>query len=218
MSDRYRHTTLLPGLLILIMGLTLAGCALYPAVQVAGGAMTGYDAVHLADDYLPRNSVEGGELTCTSDRMMERRLRERLAMDGQRTVSGHVINGEAYLVGRFTSRSQADRAVKVASTVEGLRIVHCKFYPMGPAREAQSDHLLLKELAGRLGKARRLDNADLRVEVVRSHAILIGRAGTWAQKTEAVAIASEVGGISDVVDYIVVSGQPASGKAKVAAN
>jgi osmotically-inducible protein OsmY len=198
--------------LVLATGLAigLGGCAVYPAVQVAGGAMTGYDAVILADEYIPRGSVQGGQLQCDTDRMLERRLRERLVMGGSSSVSAHVIGGHAYLVGQLDSRDQADRAVSTARSLEGLKLVTCKFYPRVTPSEAKSDAALLRTVSAKLAATRRLENADLRVEVIRGNAILIGSTADHSQKTAALAIAGEVWGIRDVVDYIAVApAQPA---------
>jgi osmotically-inducible protein OsmY len=193
--------------LAVLLSALLCGCALYPAVQVAGGAMTGYDAVVTADKYLPRDNVEGGSLCIVRDAQMERRLRERLALNGLH-LSAHVIDAKAYLVGQVQSRNQADYAIRTAATVEGIRTITCKFYPLPPAgqaaRDAARDEILVKELSERFGKTKRLEGTDLRVEVVRSHAILIGRARDYSQKTAALAIAEEVNGLADVVDYISV--------------
>ncbi|MEZ7195719.1 BON domain-containing protein [Pseudodesulfovibrio karagichevae] len=190
-----------------ILSALLAGCALYPAVQVAGGAMTGYDAMVTADKYLPRDNVEGGSLCIIRDAQMERRLRERLELNDIR-LSAHVIDAKAYLVGHVKSRNQADYAIRTAATVEGIKTITCKFYPLPPARQAARDaardELLVKELSDRFGETKRLDGSDLRVEVIRSHAILIGRAKDYSQKTAALAIAEEVNGLADVVDYISV--------------
>ena len=186
----------------------LAGCAIYPVVQVAGGAMTGYDAAVLADDYLPRNNVEGGSLCVVQDNQLQRRLRERLSLNGV-ALSAHVIDGNAYLVGQVHGRKQADYAVKTAATVQGIKTITCKFYPASTARDsardAARDELLIRELTDRIGQTKRLQGCDLRVLVVRTNAILIGRANDFGQKTAAVAIASEIGGISNVTDYIRVT-------------
>ncbi len=199
--------------------LFLAGCALYPAVQVAGGAMTGYDAVFIADDYIPRNHVNGGERSLDNDLMLERRLRERLRMNGL-PVSAHVINANAYLVGQFSDRMLADSAINTARTVQGIRTITCKFYPATNVHQAGVDAQLLKILATRLAETRRLENVDLRVEVIRSNAILIGETANYEQKTAAVAIAFEVGGIRDVVDYIIVmpQGTPKAESEEIAMN
>lgn len=182
----------------------LCGCAAYPVVQVAGGAMTGYDAVVLADDYIPRHSVSGGSLCANQDGMLQRRLRERLKMNGLNAVSAHVIDSNAYLVGQMTDRRQADSAVRIAKTVTGLRTITIKFFPFSTAERSQDDLRLLNELSARLAQTDRLKRADLRVEVIQGSAILIGRADDYTQKTEAVAIAHEVGGVQEVVDYICV--------------
>lgn len=194
---------------IALISLALSGCAMYPAVQMAGGAMTGYDAVVIADDYIPRDHIEGGGRTHDADKMLQRRLRERLKLNNL-PVSAHVIECNAYLVGQFPSRAQADAAVDTALSVQGIKTITCKFFPATNAREAGNDAMLLKKVSMRLGETKRLKNADLRVEVIRSNAILIGETSDYSQKTAAVAIASEVGGIKDVVDYITVNPQPTS--------
>lgn len=185
---------------------SLTGCALYPVVQVAGGAMTGYDAVVIADDYIPRGHIEGGGRCLDNDKMLERRLRERLKIEGS-IVSAHVFDANAYLVGQLPNRAQVDSTISTAKSVQGLKTITCKFYPPTTAREANADTELLKILALRLSETKRLESADLRVEVIQSNAILIGETSNYDQKTAAVAIASEVGGIKAVVDYITVAPQ-----------
>jgi len=189
----------------LLLSSLFAGCAVYPAVQVASGAMTGYDAVVLADGYIPKNSVPGGQLVCDSDRMLERRLRERLVMGGVPQVSAHVIGGHAYIVGQLDSRVQADRAVSTARSVEGLKLVTCKFFPPSTPAEARNDAALLYTVTRKLADTKRLESADLRVEVIGGTAILIGATGDHSQKTAALALAGEVWGVRDVVDYIAVN-------------
>lgn len=195
-----------------LLSALLAGCALYPAVQVAGGAMTGYDAAKLADEYLPRDNVEGGSVNVVPDAQMQRRLRERLELNDIH-LSAHVIDARAYLIGQVADRNQADYAVRTAATVEGIRTITCKFYPRATAddavRDAARDELLLKEVTGRFGETDRLAGADLRVEMIRCHAILVGRACNYGQKTAALAIAAEVNGVAEVVDYITVPEPPA---------
>ena len=206
--------------LALVLCALLCGCAVYPAVQVAGGAMTGYDAAIMADDYVPRQSVEGGSLCARQDAMLQRRLRERLAMNGLRGVAAHVIDAKAYLVGRIRDRQHADLAVKTALSVSGLRTVTVKFYPL-PARPGSDDDLrLTRVLTKRLAGTQRLKQADLRVAVIEGNAILVGRTDDYGQKTAALAIAQETGGIRDVVDYISVPAPQgeAEGTGRLAAN
>ncbi|MFH1913363.1 MAG: BON domain-containing protein [Pseudomonadota bacterium] len=192
-------------LAVLALFSLLGGCAVYPAVQVASGAMTGYDAAVMADEYIPKNSVPGGQLVCDSDKMLERRLRERLIMGGVPQLSAHVIGGHAYLVGQMESRVQADRAMSTARSVEGLKLVTCKFFPRSTPSEAKSDAALLYTVSRKLVETKRLEHADLRVEVIGGTAILIGSTADHSQKTAALAIAGEVWGVRDVVDYIAVN-------------
>ena len=124
-----------------------------------------------------------------------------------RSVSAHVIDANAYLVGQFPDRALADSAIDTAKSVQGLKTITCKFYPATNVHQAGVDAQLLKILATRLAETKRLEHADLRVEVIRGNAILIGETANYEQKTAAVAIASEVGGIKDVVDYIIVTPQ-----------
>nr|WP_321256024.1 BON domain-containing protein [uncultured Pseudodesulfovibrio sp.] len=197
-------------ILFAILVASTTGCAVYPAVQVAGGAMTGYDAAMLADEYIPRGHVEGGGLTVNQDKMLQRRLRERLRINGM-NVSAHVINAKAYLVGQISDRARADYAIQTASTVQGIKTITCKFYPLTTRREARKDQRIHAELAEQFKKTLRLRGADLRVEVIRSQAILLGKAQNYSQKTAAVAIASEIGDITQVIDYIAVDEPVAEG-------
>lgn len=202
------------GLFILCCALALAGCAAYPVVQVAGGALTGYDAVTLADEHLPRENIAGGELTAKQDNMLQRRLRERLRMYHIRTISGHVVNGQAYLVGQVNERADADKAVEVAKSIAGLTTINCKFYPMTSVGENRNDTALLKEAVSRLSMSKRLESADLRVQVIRGNAILVGSCSDWHQKTAAEAMVAEIGGVTDVVNYVVVKNPEVTGQEK----
>jgi len=179
----------------------LSGCAFYPVVQVAGGVWTGYDAVQLADEYLPRTSIKGGEHSYEQDKVLQRRLRERLQMNGM-SVSAHVIGADAYMVGQVKDQQHADYAIDTAATVGGIKTIVCKFYPQDTPQQAGEDLRLQTELNLRLSAIKRLKTMDLRVEVIQNEAILIGKASTPGQKSEAVAVASEVAGIKDVVNYI----------------
>jgi len=210
-------SAMLPALILCAL---LCGCAVYPAVQVAGGAMTGYDAAVMADDFIPRKSVDGGTLCADQDRMLERRLRERLAMNGLAAISAHVINQNAYLVGYTATRKTGDQAVKTARSVSGLRTVTVKFYPLPTQAQSKSDLQLTRALTKRLAGTQRLKRADLRVSVIEGNAILVGRAEDYSQKTAALAIAHEMGGIRTVVDYIAVpapQGEAETGR-RLAAN
>jgi len=197
-------------ILFVVLIASTTGCAVYPAVQVAGGAMTGYDAAMLADEYIPREHVEGGGLTVNQDKMLQRRLRERLQLNGM-TVSAHVIDSKAYLIGQVSDRSRADYAIQTASTVHGIKAITCKFYPLTTRREARKDQRLHAELTEQFKKTLRLRGADLRIEIIRSQAILLGKAQNYSQKTAAVAIASEIGDITQVIDYIAVEAPIAEG-------
>jgi len=202
-----------------LAGALLSGCAAYPVVQVAGGAMTGYDAAMLADEYLPRNHVEGGELCFERDKVLERRLRERLDLN-KMTVSAHVIDGKAYLIGPVKDRNHADYAIETAATVDGIKTITCKFYRPPSNRQARKDEEIFRELTGRLDSNSRLQATDLRVEIVRRDAIIIGRTVDYGQKAEALAIASEIGDIKNVIDYISVTEPPegATPGKKIASN
>ncbi len=194
-------------LIAFFCAIIISGCAIMPAVRVAGGAMTGYDAVLLADDYLPRENVDGVDLACTTDQMLERRLRERLRMNNLPMVSAHVIDRHAYLVGQFLNRSRADKAVEVAIGIQGLTAIHCKFYPTDSPVQAHSDRRLRTEIIRELDQSPHLKDTDWRVAVIQGNAILIGATKTDGQKTAALAIAAEVGGVHDVIDYITVRQQ-----------
>ena len=192
-------------LLVMTAAAILAGCAVYPAVQVAGHAMTGYDAAILVDEYLPRKSVDGGERsTMNQDRMLERRLKERLILYRHDTVAAHVIDSNAYLVGPVQSRKQADHAIRTAATVDGLRTITCKFYHAPTTAQADYGAALHAELMNRLKETGWLEDVDLRVEIVGTNAVLIGKTEDFRQKTEALAIASEVDGLTEIIDYISV--------------
>jgi osmotically-inducible protein OsmY len=192
-------------LLLLATTAILVGCAVYPAVQVAGHAMTGYDAAVLVDDYLPRKNIEGGEQCALDlDRMLERRLRERLRLNCRQPVAAHVIDANAYLVGSVRNRAQADYAIRTAATVQGLKTITCKFYHAPTTDQTLEGATLHEELVSRLKETGWLESVDLRVETVGTNAVFIGKTEDYRQKTQALAIASEVNGLTEIIDYISV--------------
>lgn len=192
-------------LIALAAAAILAGCAVVPAVQMAGHALTGYDAAILANDYLPRKDIEGGgQCSLDRDRMLERRLRERLRRQRPQAVAAHVIDSNAYLVGPVRSRAEADRAIKTAATVQGLNTITCKFYHAPTIDQAREGATLHDELVSRLKETGWLENVDLRIEIVGTNAVFIGKTQDYRQKAQALAIASEVNGLNEIIDYISV--------------
>jgi len=190
----------------------LTGCALYPAVQVAGAAFTGYDAYTLAEEHIPRNSVGNGQMPHPAmDEVLQRRLRERLIIKGQSTVSAHVINSQAYLIGRFPNRTEADKAVKITATVQGLTVIHCKFYPTPAPKQSKRDTRTLASIKKRLHSIEALKSAPLHVDVISGNAVLVGKAWTWDQRNAAISAVRKTRGVGNVVDYIVVSGKSGTG-------
>ncbi|MBG0790882.1 MAG: BON domain-containing protein [Desulfovibrionaceae bacterium] len=192
-------------LFVLAAAAILAGCAVYPAVQVAGHAMTGYDAAILVDEYLPRTNVTGGKLTAAdTDRILQRRLRERLRFRNHTGLTAHVIDANAYLVGQVQGRNQADQAIRTAATVQGLKTITCKFYNAPTDHQTREGATLHARLITLLKRTDWLPEVDLRVVTVGTNVVLIGKTEDFRQKSEALAIASEVGGLTEVVDYISV--------------
>ena len=185
-----------------------SGCAVYPVVQVAGGASTGYSAAHWADEYLPRDSIPGGEYRGDVDKMLQRRLRERLMMKGYKGVSVHVVAFNAYLVGRVTSRDRAKAAMEVGKSVEGLRSVTGKFYPLGSPKQSKEDMKLLESVSTMLASSERLQATKLRVEVIQGNVILIGITCNPEEKSAAAAMPYEIAGVNSVIDYIVLKLPP----------
>lgn len=191
-------------LTLLALVAMVAGCAAYPVVQVAGGASTGYSAAHWADDYLPRDSIPGGQFRGDIDKQLQRRLRERLMLKGFKGVSAHVVAFNAYMVGRVSSRERANAAMEIGKSVEGLRSVTGKFFPYGSPRQSEKDLKLLKEVSTMFASSERLTATTLRVEVVQGNVILIGITCDPEQKSAAAAMPYEIAGVNKVIDYIVL--------------
>lgn len=184
--------------------LFVAGCAVYPAVQVAGGASTGYSAVHWADEYLPRESIPGGEYRGDLDKMLQRRLRERLMMKGYTGVSAHVVAFNAYMVGRVPTRKCAQTVMEIGKSVEGLRSVTGKFFPLGSPAQSEEDMELLQSVSTMLVSSDRLTDLKVKVEVFQGTVILIGITADPEQKSAAANMPYEIAGVDKVVDYIVL--------------
>lgn len=193
-----------PFVLSVVLVAFVSGCAVYPAVQVAGSASTGYSAAHWADDVLPRDSIPGGEFRGDLDTMLQRRLRERLLMKGYKGVSAHVVAFNAYIVGRVPGRNCAQEIMKIGKSVEGLRSVTGKFYPLGSSVQSREDMKLLESVSTMLASSERLKDVRLRVEVIQGNVILIGITGNPEDKSAAANMPYEIAGVKKVVDYIVL--------------
>lgn len=195
---------------LVVLAVFTSGCAVYPAVQVAGGASTGYSAAQWADDLLPRDSIPGGEFRGDEDRMLQRRLRERLVMKGYKGVSAHVVAFNAYIVGRVPSRECARAIIETGKSVEGLRSVTGKFYPLCTPLQSREDMELLESVSSMFASSDRLKDVKLRVEVIQGTVILIGITGNPEEKSAAANMPYEIAGVKKVVDYIVLKLPPKS--------
>lgn len=182
----------------------LPACAAYPVVQVAGGAMTAYDAVIWAEGNIPADSIDPNCRYALPDKVLERRLNERLQLNAIRSARGYVFDGHAYLVGSFATRSAADHAVNVASGVDGLQVITVKFYPADHDTPGE-DIRLAQAISEEFSRTGAVGTSRIRAAVVAGNAIVMGVAKTPADKLAALNVVRNTQGIAEVVDYVKIT-------------
>lgn len=182
----------------------LSACA-SPVIQVAGMGMTGYDAAHMADEYMPRNRVD---FNCPQDRndaVIERRMDERLSIQGYAELEPFSFNGHVYLVGEVLNKDNGRHATDIAKSVPGVISLTTHYLRISERTNPVHDRVLTTKLADHFRSNPTLSKSGLRVTVIQSQAFIMGPARDESEKKTALAAAGSFEEISRVVNYIVVA-------------
>ncbi|WP_460139154.1 BON domain-containing protein [Salidesulfovibrio brasiliensis] len=186
----------------LLAAALLCACAAAPAFEAAGMAKTGYDVAVLIDESAPKDRVDfHGDYGCT-DQVLARRIRERLLIRGYTGLTANVYDGHGYLFGPAPTKKWADGAIKIASSVQGLRVLTCRFFP--PSDNPIHDRDRTRFLAARMAKDKTLDPARVDAVVVGNTAVVMGVVPEQAIQDHALDMARDVDGVNEVLDYVVI--------------
>lgn len=187
----------------------LTGCAAAPVVQVVGMGLTGYD-IASRTDMLDRDKIDHHARYAQHDKVIERRMRERLILKGIPSATAFSFNAHVYLVGEFPDKQKAAEAIRVAKSVQGVRVLTCRFFQYNtPPNPCNED--LTKTVRNKFLSHSTLDSERIRVSVFSGNAVVMGIAPDDATKQAALTIAKNTDGVTEVVDYVeVIPPKPAT--------
>jgi hyperosmotically inducible periplasmic protein len=152
---------------------------------------------------------ERGAGAIVSDEKIKLTIRERLLQDGAFNpldISTFCYNGHAYLVGEYRTEEQKNRAVEIARTTPGVKVV--------------TTHLVKGDNAVTCGftdglqvtakiKAALIADPDIRStnideKTVHCHVVLLGIVGSWKEIIKAIDHAKSISGVN-VTSYLKVA-------------
>lgn len=186
----------------LLAAALLCACAAAPAFEAAGMAKTGYDVAVLVDEHAPKGRVDFYENFGCTDSVLARRIRERLLLRGYKGLTANVYAAHGYLFGTAPTKKWADGAIKVASSVQGLRILTCRFFP--PSNNPISDRDRTRALTARMKRDSMLEGKRIDAAVYGRTAVVMGLVGDERVQDHALAMAREVADVEEVLDYVVI--------------
>jgi len=142
------------------------------------------------------------------DKRLKLRLRKAMVVampDRALAVSPYVVGGHAYLVGWVEDVAQRTALEEAARTVSELRSVD-SYMPVKPEGEdatSSSDEMELKaKVVGAILAAARSQKINVAVEILGSHAVLIGALGSAEQVQETSKAARDTSGVSGITNFL----------------
>lgn len=114
--------------------------------------------------------------------------------------------GHVYVVGEYTSKKQADRAVSLAKGVEGVRRVTSYLLPKRELADCgTTDNLeLMASIKQKLIKDEDIWSTNVDVYMVQCRAVILGIVGSAAERDKALAHVRSVKGLKGVKSYLKV--------------
>lgn len=149
-------------------------------------------------------------LAFVHDRVLRLDLRKALIAadpDDALSVSPHVYGGHAYLVGWVASDAERERIEAAARSVPGIQSLtsYLPIEPSGAAAPNEADELALKT---KIEEAITLDSdahrANVSVDVLGTHAVLVGVVASGAAVQTAGEAARRTPGVSGVTSFLSV--------------
>ena len=144
------------------------------------------------------------------DKRARLNLRRALVLavpDTTLSVSPYVSGGHAYLVGWVDNEEERVALEKAAQSVQGLLSVepYLPLKPTGPDAPDSTSELELKtKVVASILAASRSEKINISVQVLGTHAVLIGAVNSTEDIQEAETAAKETSGISGVTNFLIV--------------
>ncbi len=141
------------------------------------------------------------------DHRLRMQLREAIAAENPRLVAEvtpYVYMGHAYLVGFVPKHGDADALVNRARAVEGVRSVDT-YLPAKPDERSLANDV---EIKAKVKSALAIEPGQvvtrIEIEVLAGHVVLLGVVRSSETVADAERIASSVGGVSGVTNFLLV--------------
>lgn len=193
--------------LLLLLATALSGCAVVPGIeggitvaQYANSAYTGYE---LTDRYYPRSRVASDPGT---DRRLEGELRERLGENPAThyaQVKALVYDGEVFVLGLAGSAQEREAVTRVVRETPGVHAVtRCLLDPRDAVCGRAESEALAGRITARLAAIPNLRTANLRVEMVGCHAVVLAYVRNEQDRQRIRAALDEVRGPRSVTAYL----------------
>lgn len=157
-------------------------------------------------------------LDFAEDKVMRLDLRKALveaAPDDTLSVSPYVVGGHAYLVGWVSSDEEREKLEAAAGTVPGLISLnsYLPVKPTGTDAPSETDELALKaKIDEAIALASSAHSVNVDVDVLGTHAVLVGAVGSSGAVQTAGEAARQTQGVTGVTSFLTV---PAPGKEKL---
>lgn len=195
--------------MLLCAGLSgcVGGAAAIP-LAVAQYGMTAYQGYDIACDYAPRERIDYVDPALDpADRILQRRLRERLGLDrelAEARIGLWVFDQNVYLVGAANSRQEVDRATHIAENAEGTRAVYRYIAPIKPGKPTPEDSFRLREKIIQRMKTDSTDGRTVAVAVAGRTVVILGRVDSEQSRDALVETARSTSGVRRVVAHLAV--------------
>ena len=188
--------------ILVLVQMTLSGCAALLPISVAGTAMFISDERSIGkmiDDKLLYTNITG-ELSKKGGGQMF------LAV----TVT--VLEGRVLLTGNVGSKTHIDEAVKIAWSVRGVReVINQLVVEMKPISNSANDTLIEKAIDSRFLLEKKFISTNYKVVINNNIAYILGIAQSEDEMNKALHIASNAKGVSKVMNYIILKNDPRRG-------
>ena len=184
---------------------TAAVAVVLPAVQYG---TTAYSGVNFIQENMPHERLDLSQADFPGDKVIERRIIERIKMHGLLKDSDiYVFSfvGHVYLVGHYNNCEEVTTATEIAKNVQGVRLVTTCLYPTNwEAHSHSNDIKLQKALLKNLGDDPEITSRRLRAVVVQGNAVIVGLVNSDIERNAVIHNAQKLKGLDAVVPLVSV--------------
>lgn len=183
---------------LLLVAVICSGCL---ATAIVGGTTAVVGASH--DQRSLGNQLDDATIASTID------LRLVAEKDlPSRWISAQVVQGQVLLTGYLPTQEQIDRAIFICQHVHGVRSVRSDIrLGKPPTRELVDDSIITINVKRKLFNDKEVSGFTVHVETLNGKVYLQGVVANDSQRLRAATLASEVKGVTSVVNTLHVQGE-----------